>query len=390
MTAPDVALIGLYPPPGTSHAGASGVASYTANLARALSDHGAGVAVVAPDDGVSPTEHRDGDIRVVRGFPRGPGAVPSAARAAHRLGAPVVHLQHEAFLFGGPSAMPGLLAGLGGLRQARRGVVVTMHQVVRPGSVDRAYTRLHRIPLPPVVARAGLSCLQRGIGRMAHRCIVHEQSFRETVPDSVVVPHGVEERATPDLRQARSELGVDPHRFVALCFGFVAPYKGLELALEAGRLAGPGVEVVVAGGEHPRMGGADGYGSGLARAYPSARFTGWVPEADVARWFGAADIAVFPYPSPHASSGALALALAHGTPALVSAALARCVGAPGEMVSSPEPQGLADQLHRLADDPAALGALSAANDRLSRGRSWSDVAAAHLRVYEEVRASAGR
>ena len=69
MTRPDVSLIAPYPQlDGNHHAGTSGVASYTANLARALRDDGADVHVVAPfdDDGpCTPTVAQDGPgIRV--------------------------------------------------------------------------------------------------------------------------------------------------------------------------------------------------------------------------------------------------------------------------------------------------------------------------------------
>lgn len=381
---PDVTLIGLYPPPGRSHEGASGVASYTANLARALAGRGAEVTVVAPDDGISPTRHRDGDVQVVRGFERGPGSMNAAAAAARATRSGVVHVQHETFLFGGPTALPGLFSGLGRLRHGRQRLVVTLHQVVAPHHVDRAFTRMHRVRLPPRLARAGIGAVQAGIGRIADRCIVHESSFVDTLPAARVVPHGVEDRATPTRALARAELQVDDSRFVVLCFGFVAPYKGLELALEAGRSAGHPVQVVVAGGEHPRMAGRDDYAAALAARHPEARFTGWVPEHHVAAWFGAADLALFCYPTPHASSGALALALAHGTPALVSPAMADCIDAPSEMTTAADALSLGRQLLALAADPRRRLQLGEAGCRLGRGRSWPSVADAHIRVYEEA------
>ena len=126
-----------------------------------------------------------------------------------------------------------------------------------------------------------------------------------------------------------------------LCFGFLVPYKGLEAALGAARLAGDDVELVIAGGEHPRLKATgDGYADRLrATAPPNARFTGFVPDADVARWFAAADVALLPYPQPFASSGPLALALAHGTPVLLSQALARTTGAPEELAVADRPGG---------------------------------------------------
>ena len=160
-----------------------------------------------------------------------------------------------------------------------------------------------------------------------------------------------------------------------LCFGFLAPYKGIELVLDAARLLGAGLQVVVAGGEHPRMAGSGGFGEELRARYGDvARFTGWVPDADVAGWFAAADLAVFPYPKPFASSGVLALALAHGTPVLLSPALARCAGAPSALAAPMEPRRLADRLEELAADrdaarrAAAVDAVLAAGRELARRR----------------------
>ena len=85
---------------------------------------------------------------------------------------------------------------------------------------------------------------------------------------------------------------------------------------------------------------ASGYGD-------VARFTGWVPDGDVGAWFSAADLCVFPYPKPFASSGVLALAVAHGTPVLLSPALARCAGAPN-VVTAPMTAASARPPHRAA------------------------------------------
>jgi glycosyltransferase involved in cell wall biosynthesis len=168
-----------------------------------------------------------------------------------------------------------------------------------------------------------------------------------------------------------------------LCFGYLAPYKGLETAIAAARLAGDAVRLVIAGGEHPRHGAAgDRYAERLrATAPPNVRFTGFVPEPDVAHWFAAADIALLPYAQPFASSGPLALALAHGTPALVSPALAQTAGAPPVMAAGPDPAAIAERLRALAADPAERERLRAAGAALAVGRSWPEVARRHLALY---------
>ena len=266
----------------------------------------------------------------------------------------MVHLQWELFLYGGPPSLPGLVPALVSLRQDRAvPLVTTMHQVIEPSEIDQAYTRLHRVAAPAVVARRGLAAVQSSIARASARVVVHEEPFRHAVAGATVIPHGIEVRHAVDRRAARRSLGLDEHRFVALCFGFLAPYKGLEVVLEAAGMATADVEVVVAGGEHPRLVGRDSFGTLLRERYGDvARFTGWVPDGDVPLWFAAADIAVFPYPKPFSSSGALALALSFGTPVLLSPALARCAGAPTATAVALEAPAIAARLDDLARDRA--------------------------------------
>lgn len=380
---PDVALISPYPAPGERHGGSSGVASYTAALARSLADEGAEVVVVAPREDGAPALDRDGPVRVERAFSPGPAALPAAALAARRTGAPVVHLQHETFLYGGPASVPGLAAGLGALRGRRR--VVTLHHVVGAGEVDDGFTALHRVRVPPMAARAGLAAVRESVRRLADAVIVHEPAFARAVPGATVVPHGVEPASVEEREGARRRLGLaGEDRLVALCFGFVAPYKGLEIALAAGDAARDDVLVVVAGGEHPRLARAgDDYLGRLRHEHPEARFTGWVPDADVAPWFRAADVALFPYPRPVSSSGALALALAHGTPALLSPQLAACAGAPAALSVPRDPAALAERLRALAAHPERLTELRAAVAGMATDRSWPAVARRHLAVYAE-------
>ena len=379
---PDVALIAPYPPRGSRHAGRSGVASYSSNLAHSLADAGARVTVIAPEERGEPHVSDDGPIRVERSFPRGVGALPAAARAARATGAGVAHLQHEVFLYGGPGSVLGLPPALESLRRGGMGPVVTMHHVMYPGGVDGGFTRMHRVGVPAGVARRALATVQQAIARFAERVIVHEKAFARQVPGAVVIPHGLEAATASARSQACERVGLDGG-FTALCFGFVAPYKGLETALEASRLAGDEVGLVVAGGDHPRLG--ERYAEELRSSYRgAARFTGHVPEGDVGAWFSAADVALYLYPQPFAASGALALALAYGTPPLLSDALARTMGAPRELVAPGEPAALAGRLRALARDPARLESLRAHAAELATERSWGSVARRHLDLYGEV------
>jgi len=383
MARPDVALITPYPPPGGRHGGNGGVSSYSANLAHALQGQGLDVTVIAPFNEHAPLIYDDDGVEVRRPFELGARALPRAAEAALATEAPIVHLQHEMFLYGGPQWIAGLPSGLKKLRAAGVGPVVTMHQVVDPSTVDSSFTKLHRVQVPSAIARAGILGVQETIRRLARRTIVHESSFESTVPGAEVVPHGVELAAAPDRNEARSHLALDS-RLTVLCFGYVAPYKGLEAALAASELAGGEIDIVVAGGEHPRLAGRDGYlRSLLERFGHTARFTGYVADADVARWFAAADVALMPYPKPFSSSGSLALALAYGTPVLLSNELAEATKAPRSLATSIDPERLADRFMALSD-ASQLELLRTETNSLARGRAWPEVARRHSTLYGEV------
>ncbi|MCU1495864.1 MAG: hypothetical protein JWO62_3628 [Acidimicrobiaceae bacterium] len=382
---PDVAIVSPYPRADGSGQLPSGVARYSLSLTEALADAGLNVRVVAPRvDGEPELTHRPG-ITVERSYSAGAGALPAAARAARRSGAPVVHLQHEVFLYGGPSSVLGLPVALSRLRLDHVGPVVTMHQVVDPAGVDREFTEVHRVQVPAPVARAALSSLQRGVRGLAAATIVHERAFSDIVPDAVVVPLGLHTSERHPKDEARSALGLDEGPLVALCFGFLSPYKGLEAALDAAEIAGPSVQLVVAGGEHPRLAGRDTYAADLARRYGgSARFTGYVEDSDLASYFSAADVVLLPYPRPFASSGPFAEALGFGTPVLCSPALGACIGLPDEMVAPIEPDGLAGRLLELVAAPERLERLENMTSMLAGERTWKHVAERHVEIYEEV------
>jgi glycosyltransferase involved in cell wall biosynthesis len=385
---PDVTLVSPFPPAGSIHDGFSGVASYTANLARALVDQGASVHVVAEHldpEATAPHVEHHGDLTVTRAFRRGPRGLVNAARAAVEIGARVTHVQLEMFLYGGPASLAGLPLALARLRSAVQGPVVTLHQVLEPASIDRPTVDLHRVSAPPAIARLGVAGLHQVVGRLAATTIVHEAPFADLVPGAVVVPHGLELRIRPDRHAAIRQLDLDPDLFTVVCFGFLAPYKGLELVLEAGELAADVVQVVVAGGEHPRLAGRDDYAHALRERHGHhARFTGWVPESDVTPWFTAADLAAYPYPKPFAASGSVALALAHRTPLLLSPPLARAMGAPSDLMMPTDPESLAATLRHLAGDSRRVDELASWSDTLTSGRTWPEVAAQHLSIYGEV------
>lgn len=380
---PDVALIGPYPSTSEGHQ-VSGIASYTAHLARGLVREGLAVDVVAPHRPGQLPAIDDAGVRVHRAFEPGIGGLSAAVRSAKELAPRVVHLQFELRAYGGVAGTAGLLPALGSARRGDVPLVATMHQPVDPAVVDSAHLDWIR-PVPPALARIGVAGIQQAISRTASATIVHEEPSRRMMPRARMIPHGVAASTTGDRSDARRQFGIGPDEFVVLCFGWLGPAKNLELLLDAAELAGPVVSLVIAGGDYPMLRGSVGYGDQLRDRYAGAtRFTGWVPDRHVPGWFAAADLAVFPYPRPFAASGGLALALAHGTPALLSPALARCAGAPSLMAAPLDPGALARRLTELAKEPQALAALRAWTDIMARERHWDTIARRHRLLYQEV------
>jgi glycosyltransferase involved in cell wall biosynthesis len=97
--------------------------------------------------------------------------------------------------------------------------------------------------------------------------------------------------AIPSKAEARKRLGLRGN--VALFFGHVRPFKGLDIALRAWRLLGTDVTLVVAGEAWFRS--ADEYrelAQGMGNVRLEFRF---IPDAEIATYFAACDVVLAPY-----------------------------------------------------------------------------------------------
>lgn len=413
MSRPDVALVGAYPRRGERADGVPGIAAYTAALAGALADSGARVTVVAPSAPGQSACAMDGAVRVERRFAAsGPRALSDALAAAEATGAQVVHLQLGLSLYGGTASIPGLLWALRRAAANDARTVVTLHHVLDPSA-----------GAPPGLARgamlrSALAAVQGAVSRLAGVVVVHEGALAERVPGAVVIPHGVERLAPGDRAASRALLGLD-ERPAVLCFGALAPGRGLEVALDAAERTRGAVSLVIADAGSGRLRSAgDTYAARLRDRYqqtPAARgaeqlryehtpapggaeqlrhegagtvrFVGRVPAAEVGTWFDAADLALFLSPQACPTSATLALALAHGTPFLLSGPAAEAIGAPGLAVSD-DPAALAAHLAWLVDEPRRVAALRRAVRSLAAARSWPVVADRHLALYQRLQGEA--
>jgi len=248
--------------------------------------------------------------------------------------------------------------------------VVTAHERTR--LVDAAYRRIHRI---------------------GHLIIAHSEFDRKRLLEEfavgpervVVIPHGEygffgRDSAPPDREAARRSLGLEPQHEVALFFGYIREYKGLDVLLEAWpsvARARPEARLVVAG-DPVRLDPArrDELEAWATRLGAIHRFA-YVPVSEVTRCFAAANVLVMPY--RHVSqSGVLFLALSLGLPVVAT----RVGGLPevlregdsAVLVAPESPAALAEALVRVLGDSGLQNRLAQGGRRVAEQHSWASIA----------------
>jgi glycosyltransferase involved in cell wall biosynthesis len=178
-----------------------------------------------------------------------------------------------------------------------------------------------------------------------------------------------------------------------LAFGKFGTYKRVETLIEAfqglqqsGRCD---LELVIAGSDSPN---AQGYLDMMATRYAHVaqlRFTGYVPEAAVARTFSDAAVVVFPYTSTTGSSGVLHQAGSYGKPAVLPqigdlAAVIEEEGYAGEFFTPGDSQSLATAITNVLDNPAYAQELAERNYVAAQGLPLNDVVEWYLLHFEEI------
>jgi glycosyltransferase involved in cell wall biosynthesis len=119
--------------------------------------------------------------------------------------------------------------------------------------------------------------------------------------------------AIPSRADARRRLGLRGN--VALFFGHVRPFKGLDIALRAWRLIETDVTLVVAGEAWWKS--EDEYRA-LAKGLPNVRFDfRYIPDSEIAAYFAACDVVLAPY-RIEAQSGVALTAFHFARPVIAS------------------------------------------------------------------------
>lgn len=180
-----------------------------------------------------------------------------------------------------------------------------------------------------------------------------------------------------DRAAARAKLGLTDVEDVILFFGFVRPYKGLDLLLEAWPevlRARPGAKLVVVGEFWEPVAQFKARAETLGVLDSLRIVDRYVPEAALGTYFGAADLLALPYRSA-TGSAVLPLALHHGLPVVATAVgglpEALASGACGVLVPPEDPSALATAITQVLDSPQLLARLREGVAREREGLGWS-------------------
>jgi glycosyltransferase involved in cell wall biosynthesis len=211
-----------------------------------------------------------------------------------------------------------------------------------------------------------------------------------------VIPFGVNSflfQSSLSPESARERLGVMPTDKVLLFFGNIAPYKGLDILIDALE-AVPGCRLIIAG---PVKEGCDDYWRQIERAIAAKGLTervlqevGFIPEENVEIYFKAAHVAVLPYRTI-SQSGVLFLSYNFGLPVIASdvGGLSESVkeGVTGYVCRPEDPADLARTI-ALYFDSELFKRLEERRETIIRdvnqSHSWNNIGEATCRVYTKV------
>lgn len=301
-----------------------------------------------------------------------------ALSAARRQGHRVVHLHF--FHVGAKEVFNVLLARILGLQ-----VVITAHDV-------EAFKEGLSVPL-----------FVRWVYRTAGRVIAHSHVAKHELVQELgiarekidVIPHGnyvasVPAGVTRDM--ARAHFGIANDRRVLVFFGQIKDVKGLDVLLQGfalARQADDRLHLLIGG----RVWKTDFAkyaeiieGQGLA-PHCSLHIR-YIPDEEIAYFYRCADLVVLPYLRIY-QSGAVLLAMSHGSPVLVSDIDGMLEAIRDELTGfvfrSGDPKHLAHRIGEILDVPDHCAEVARAGLRaVTEGNDWSHLGVQSLVCYQRA------
>jgi glycosyltransferase involved in cell wall biosynthesis len=238
---------------------------------------------------------------------------------------------------------------------------------------------------PSFINKAGIMVATKLI-LSASRVVVMVKSYADFLRKQyngkgvLFIPHGSMSHNCPSM---------GPEDKIVLMFGHMGPFKGLPTMLSAFekiRKERNDVQLVVAGSSHPNF---PTYLDQFAKnPPPKVIFTGYVPEKDLCKVFGTADVVVTPYLLATGTSGVIHLACSFGKP-VVSSDLPEIRelltdGASALLIPPGNADALKDAILKVLNDKEAATKMSEQNLTFAQKERLSIVAQAYEKTYIEL------
>ena len=232
--------------------------------------------------------------------------------------------------------------------------------------------------------RALLEALYRRTRRFLVQAPVEARALREMIgpdPAVAIVPHPPYDlfarRFPPiDRAEARRRLGVTAPKLL-LFFGYVRPYKGLRVLVEAmpSVLERADAELVVAGEFYEDVESYRRRIDELGIGNRVRLMDRYVPNAEVSAFYAAADLVVVPYLDA-TQSGVAQMAVAYGVPTLVTRA--------GGLADADDAGGLVRFVPSATPEMIAAGIVECLLVPTSRRTPIGELSPGWIRLAEEV------
>lgn len=306
-----------------------------------------------------------------------------------------VLIQFEFSIFGGKIVIPQILALLLALKLLGKSIKIMFHQVVSDINVLSGHLAIRKNGAKSLALNFLLKVFYRVCGVLSDKVFVHDEVLASRLLGFVnrdkikVIPHGIDEKKTISKAFAgkcKKSFGVNKNTKLIGIFGYCSWYKGTDWLIEnfarfAHENPGKNVRLLVAGGESPTLKGTLAYKKYhkklkkvIKKANGNIIYTGYVPDSDVRRIFGAVDLFVFPYRTKMSASGAFSLCLGYKKPYIVS-------GAFSENIGKSEAKGRVFSLDYKSFSKVLEKALKGSRVRpvYAQDKSWSSVAKMYLK-----------
>ncbi len=355
-----------------------GIAQYSMYLARSLSDLGIEVIIFAEKSDLS-EEHNNDRIKVIRCWSRSQYDLHQVIEEAQSISVDIIHIQHEYSLFEEHTLMRFLTE----LKSIGAKNVVTMHSIVRSKATE-----------------AKIASLVDKIIVHSEHCRNYMLNINEYCDKVVIIPHGSPNIVTMNTAELREKFNIKSNHVIA-SFGFMQPYKGFDIVLEALiqlKQKYHDILYLIASSIRPKEKNSLEYYWKLRRIISKNGLSGnvrlyhdFLPESIIQEILQLSDIIVLYYGFnlTNATSAAVRFSLASLRPVIVSKI--NFFADLNDEVIKVEPNSptkLVQSITNLFEDDNLRDQLIKNAHRLLINTSWHKIAEKHLQMYINLKKSA--